>query len=122
MFVSDLFVYHEECERSVRRMLTERVFEQTWQRGRAMDLASAVSYALRERTPEASPARSTTLTKREGQVAELIVGGLTNKAIAARLLISQRTVQGHVEHILAKLGFTSRAQVAAWILDERQSS
>ena len=30
-------------------------------------------------------------------------------------MISQRTAEGHVEHILAKLGFTSRAQVAAWI-------
>ncbi|RYY42051.1 MAG: hypothetical protein EON53_16815, partial [Actinomycetales bacterium] len=42
--------------------------------------------------------------------------------IAARLVISQRTAQGHVEHILSKLGFTSRAQVAAWVVEERQSS
>jgi len=62
------------------------------------------------------------LTKREKQVAELIAEGLTNKAIAARLVISQRTAQGHVEHILSKLGFTSRAQVAAWVVEERQSS
>jgi len=39
----------------------------------------------------------------------------SNKGIAADLVISQRTAEGHVEHILTKLGFTSRAQVAAWI-------
>ncbi|AWK72148.1 protein kinase [Rhodococcus oxybenzonivorans] len=122
VFVPTLFVHHEECERSARRMLAARVFEQAWQRGRAMDLASAVSYALREHTPETSPPGSATLTKRELQVAELIAEGLTNKAIAARLVISQRTARGHVEHILTKLGFTSRAQVAAWIVKDRQSS
>ncbi|WAM19677.1 helix-turn-helix transcriptional regulator (plasmid) [Rhodococcus sp. JS3073] len=51
------------------------------------------------------------------QVAALIADGLTNQAIAARLVISPRTAQGHVEHILAKLGFNSRTQVAAWVVD-----
>ena len=41
--------------------------------------------------------------------------GRSNKEITAALVISQRTAPNHVEHILAKLGFTSRAQVAAWI-------
>jgi non-specific serine/threonine protein kinase len=39
---------------------------------------------------------------------------MSNKEIAAALVISLRTAEGHVEHILAKLGFTSRAQIAAW--------
>ncbi|MFE3000355.1 response regulator transcription factor, partial [Nocardia sp. NPDC059246] len=59
----------------------------------------------------------TTLTKRERQVADLVADGLTNKQIASRLVISQRTADAHVEHILTKLGFTSRAQIAAWIVD-----
>lgn len=42
-------------------------------------------------------------------------GGTVNKEIAAELVISQRTAENHVEHILTKLGFTSRAQVAAWV-------
>ena len=46
-------------------------------------------------------------------------GGRSNKEIAADLVISQRTAEGHVEHILAKLGFTSRAQVAAWVAASR---
>ncbi|MBC2642603.1 MULTISPECIES: protein kinase domain-containing protein [unclassified Rhodococcus (in: high G+C Gram-positive bacteria)] len=119
VFVPDLLAYHEECERTARRILTAHAFDAARQRGSAMDLAAAVSYALGESPP--SPTGSTLLTKREQQVAELIAEGLTNKAIATRLVISPRTAQGHVEHILTKLGFTSRAQVAAWIVEGRQS-
>ncbi|WP_433716751.1 response regulator transcription factor [Nocardia sp. CA-084685] len=59
-----------------------------------------------------------TLTKRELEVAHLVAQGLTNKQIAAKLVLSQRTAQHHVEHILSKLGFTSRTQIATWIVDE----
>jgi predicted ATPase/DNA-binding CsgD family transcriptional regulator len=55
------------------------------------------------------------LTKRELEVAELIENGLSNREIAERLVISKRTAEGHVERILAKLGFSSRAQVAVWM-------
>ena len=55
------------------------------------------------------------LTTREAQVAGLVAAGLTNAEIATRLVISVRTVQGHLENILRKLEFTSRAQVAAWV-------
>jgi DNA-binding NarL/FixJ family response regulator len=54
-------------------------------------------------------------TPRELQVARLVAGGRSNKEIAAELVISQRTAENHVEHILAKLGFTSRVHVAAWV-------
>lgn len=121
VFVPSLLLYHEECERSARRMLTAHLFEQSWQHGGAMDIHSAVAYALHEQPEKSSVTTLPRLTKREQQVADLVAEGLTNKAIAARLVISQRTAQGHVEHILTKLGFTSRAQVAAWVVDERQS-
>jgi len=49
------------------------------------------------------------------QVARLVAGDRSNKEIAADLVISQRTAEGHVERILTKLGFTSRAQVASWV-------
>jgi non-specific serine/threonine protein kinase len=58
---------------------------------------------------------STELTKRENQIASLVAEGRSNKEIAAALVVSPRTVDGHVERILAKLGFTSRAQIAAWV-------
>ena len=79
--------------------------------------------ALGERTEAATkPAGSsvTGLTKREREVAGLIAQGLTNKVIAAKLVISPRTAQGHVEHILTKLGFTSRTQIAGWVVEHSQ--
>ena len=73
----------------------------------------------RTKPPEKPPAPAVSdgapLTARELQVARLIAGGRSNKDIAAELVISQRTAENHVEHILTKLGFTSRAQVAAWV-------
>jgi DNA-binding NarL/FixJ family response regulator len=62
------------------------------------------------------------LTRREREVAELVAQGRGNKDIAARLFISQRTAEGHVEHILTKLGFTSRASVAGWLAAQRANS
>src|SRR3979490_996399 len=54
------------------------------------------------------------LTKREREVAAFVAEGLTNRDIANRLVISDRTVETHVEHIRNKLGVRSRAQVATW--------
>ena len=62
------------------------------------------------------------LTRREREVAALIARGMSNKDIASALVISQRTAEGHVEHILAKLNFTSRSQVAAWIAQQTSRS
>jgi len=55
------------------------------------------------------------LTRREKEVASLVALGLTNREIATRLFISERTVESHVEQIRGKLGFSSRVQVAAWV-------
>jgi predicted ATPase/DNA-binding CsgD family transcriptional regulator len=54
------------------------------------------------------------LSRREREVAALVAEGLTNRAIAERLFLSERTVEGHVAHVLNKLGFSTRSQVAAW--------
>jgi DNA-binding CsgD family transcriptional regulator len=55
------------------------------------------------------------LSQREREVAGLVAKGLSNREIAAALVISERTAQNHVQHILTKLGFANRAQVAAWV-------
>lgn len=55
------------------------------------------------------------LTAREEEVAVLVARGLTNRGIAQALVISERTAQNHVQHILTKLGFTTRSQIAAWL-------
>nr|WP_211268783.1 helix-turn-helix transcriptional regulator [Actinoplanes subtropicus] len=62
------------------------------------------------------------MTRRECEVADLIAQGLSNKDIATRLVISQRTAESHVEHILTKLGVTNRAQVAAWKATQQSHS
>ncbi|GEL26049.1 LuxR family transcriptional regulator [Pseudonocardia sulfidoxydans NBRC 16205] len=54
------------------------------------------------------------LTPRQRQVAELVSRGCTNREIATRLGIDERSAEGHVERILLRLGFRSRAQIAAW--------
>ena len=61
------------------------------------------------------------LTRREREVAELVGQGLTNREIAARLFISERTAQNHVHHILTKLGLSNRSQIAVWASGRRMS-
>jgi DNA-binding NarL/FixJ family response regulator len=56
------------------------------------------------------------LTPREREIAVLISGGLTNRAVAARLVLSERTVEGHVRNMLTKLHLTNRTELAAWAL------
>jgi DNA-binding NarL/FixJ family response regulator len=54
------------------------------------------------------------LSPRELEVARLVARGLTNKQIGETLFVSERTAENHVQHILLKLGFSNRSQVAAW--------
>lgn len=56
------------------------------------------------------------LTAREFEVARLIASGMTNGEIADELVIAPKTASAHVEHILAKLGATRRAEIAAWTM------
>jgi DNA-binding CsgD family transcriptional regulator len=55
------------------------------------------------------------LSARESEVATLIVEGLSNREIADKLYISERTAENHVQNIFNKLGYTTRAQIAAWV-------
>jgi DNA-binding CsgD family transcriptional regulator len=57
------------------------------------------------------------LTQRERQVASAVAQGLSNQGIADELVVSVKTVEAHVSRILSKLGFSSRAQIAAWAVD-----
>lgn len=113
--------FHKECELATRRNLGDRRFDAAYRQGRDMSMDTAVAYALGEQTTDKGAAGSgAMLTKRERQVADLVAKGLSNRQIATKLVISQRTAQGHVENILTKLGFTSRAQIAAWVVENAQ--
>lgn len=62
-----------------------------------------------------NPVITPKLTRREREVAGLVAQGLTNREIAARLFISERTAESHVEQIRGKLGFHTRSQIATWV-------
>ncbi|WP_409494753.1 ATP-binding protein [Amycolatopsis sp. cmx-11-12] len=80
--------------------------------GYALSIDAAVAYALDD---GADSAPRGPLTKRETEVAHLVAQGMTNRQIAETLVISQRTASTHVDHILTKLSFHRRSQIAAWI-------
>ena len=80
-----------------------------------LSVAEAIAAARNETATPGTPALTNPLTKREWEIAELVTQGLGNREIAERLVLAKRTVDSHIEHIFGKLGFTSRAQIAAWV-------
>ncbi|WP_433337609.1 ATP-binding protein [Spirillospora sp. CA-294931] len=101
--------------------LGEIGYQAAYEAGLRWDADDAVASALGERPPAdddeppAEPGEAArVLTRREIEIAGLVAEGMTNREIADRLVIAKRTVDSHLEHILAKLGFTSRTQIAAW--------
>ena len=114
------------------RHLGEAAVTRLWAQGQAMSSEEAVGLALEPAHPPrvdgrvngASPALSVvaaprSLTPRENQIAGLVACGCGNKAIAAELSITPATAARHVANISAKLGFTSRGQIAAWVAGRR---
>jgi predicted ATPase/DNA-binding CsgD family transcriptional regulator len=114
-------VPHNTCEQVARQALGDRAFQAAFDRGAGFDLDQTVAYALGEKRTHAAPADTagTQLTRREQQVAELVAQGLTNKEIAAQLVIGRRTAEGHVARIMTKLGFSTRTQLSAWIFQQK---
>jgi non-specific serine/threonine protein kinase len=109
---------HERGVQSARSRLPDDVFQTAWTRGSALSAAQAVELALSTgtvplMTATAAPSGGP-LTAREQEVAALVARGLTNYEIAERLVITRRTAEAHVTHILSKLGLRSRAQIALW--------
>ncbi|ASU78268.1 LuxR family transcriptional regulator [Actinopolyspora erythraea] len=88
-----------------------------WEHDTAIDFALEVKQRSRETSRE--NVHPMPLTSREREIAQLVAQGRTNKEIAEQLVIALRTVEGHVQHILTKLDFTSRAQIAGWVAEMR---
>ena len=89
-------------------------------RGRAMTIEEGVAFALgstqqAKPTPAVNHEPPPALTGRQLEIARLIADGLSNKQIAARLFLSERTVETHITNMLNKLGLNSRVQISRWI-------
>jgi predicted ATPase/DNA-binding CsgD family transcriptional regulator len=113
-------IWLEPAMAEARAALPERIADKAWESGRAMSPAELLALA-REMPggPRSGKAAGSAggLSKRELEVARLVASGMTSRAIAERLFLSERTVESHLEHILTKLGFSSRAQVAGWVAE-----
>jgi predicted ATPase/class 3 adenylate cyclase/DNA-binding CsgD family transcriptional regulator len=98
----------------VREALGQNDFDTAWAEGAALSTEEAIAYAQRGRGGRKRATSGwTSLTPMENDVVCLVVEGVGNKEIGARLFISPRTVQTHLTHVYTKLGVTSRTQLAA---------
>ena len=98
---------------SAREALPAEDFDTWWAEGAALSIDEAIAYAQRGRGERKRPSTGWgSLTPMELDVVRLVQEGLGNKDIGARLFISPRTVQTHLTHVYAKLGVTSRVQLA----------
>ncbi|WP_188193937.1 LuxR C-terminal-related transcriptional regulator [Nonomuraea sp. SYSU D8015] len=104
---------------SATAALGEEGFEAESETGKRLSMDAAIGLALgepnRDIAPAPADAGAAPLGKREAEVARLVADGLGNKQIAARLFISEHTVDSHIRNIMNKLGFSSRTQIAAWM-------
>jgi DNA-binding CsgD family transcriptional regulator len=109
-------VYGARYESSVtglRAALGQDDFDAAWAEGAALTIEEAIACAQRGRGERKRPSSGwASLTPAELDVVRLVAEGLTNKDVAGRLFVSPRTVQSHLAHVFAKLGVTTRTQLA----------
>ncbi|HEX6527547.1 MAG TPA: LuxR C-terminal-related transcriptional regulator [Streptosporangiaceae bacterium] len=112
--------FHLQADRALRDALGPERSDTLLRRGALAPQDAIVAFADADEfaLPSAASAREATppgpLTSREHEIATLVAEGLSNREIAHRLVISKRTVDAHIEHIFAKLGVSSRVQLATW--------
>jgi non-specific serine/threonine protein kinase len=112
---------HERAVTAAQTTLGEAAYAAAYQSGAAMARDEIVAYALGSKAAAPAPRQTareqpTSLTEREMQISRLIGEGMQTKHIAAKLFISERTVETHVTKILNKLGLASRLQLARWVI------
>ena len=92
--------------------------DRIWAEGSRLGIDEAIALAFGASRPRASAPAG--LSTRELEVVRLVADGLANKAIAAQLHLSVRTVESHVRHVLAKAGLSNRTQLATWAREHNQ--
>ena len=106
--------WHEETVERCRSRLDEPAFEAALAEGAALPFDEAIAYARRGRGERGRPSAGwESLTPTELEVVRLVVTGLSNPDIAGKLFMSRNTVKTHLSHVFAKLGISSRAELAA---------
>ncbi len=104
---------YEASVAALREAMGEKDFDAAWAEGAALSTEEAIAYAQRGRGERKRPTSGwASLTPTEHDVVRLVSEGLGNNDIATRLFVSPRTVQSHLTHVYAKLGLTSRVQLA----------
>ena len=110
----------EEAIDEARRMLGPEAAGLALRQGRSLGFSEAASLARKVAAePTRQEAAPMGLTKRELEIAVMVAQGMSNRDMAERLVLAQRTVEGHVENIRSKLGFHSRTQIAAWAVERK---
>jgi DNA-binding CsgD family transcriptional regulator len=111
------------CRQARARLGTKSKGDAAWQEGQNMTIDEAIDYALGGDGPAPETLIDTgLLSRREREVVAMVAAGMTNKQIAQRLFIAERTAEGHVERIRNKLGVRSRTEVATWAVAHGISS
>jgi DNA-binding CsgD family transcriptional regulator len=118
--MSTLAPFIMQTEEAATRALGPAKYRSELDAGRGLSREAAVRLALgqqpaRAEAPAPVEGLDGALGARQLEVARLVAAGLTNKQIASRLFLSERTVDSHVRTILNKLGFNTRAQIAGWV-------
>jgi predicted ATPase/class 3 adenylate cyclase/DNA-binding CsgD family transcriptional regulator len=107
----------------LRERLGDEIFETLLREGRALSLDDAVAYATRGRGERKRPSFGwEALTPAERDVSELAAQGLRNKDIAEKLFITPATVKTHLTHVFAKLGVSTRSELAALVAQRERST
>ncbi|WP_353987280.1 LuxR C-terminal-related transcriptional regulator [Ruicaihuangia caeni] len=114
------FFYAEGLEQSLESKLGRLLFHARLQAGAELSAVELLAVVNGSELPHNQSLSA--LTDREAEIAELVAAGYQNGRIAQELVISRRTVEGHVQRILTKLDFNSRTQIAVWFAEQQQNA
>jgi predicted ATPase/DNA-binding CsgD family transcriptional regulator len=123
--VTPVVLFRAQHERSVSlitRGVGQKAFGTAFALGREMTIGEGVAFAVEDKQPPKSArpvaaASGSALTSRQLEIARLIADDLSNRQIADRLFLSERTIETHITNMLNKLGLSSRVQLSRWLAE-----